>query len=329
MSGQARPNATLLVVLGPTGTGKSRAALEVARLLRGEIVGCDAYQVYCGLDAATGKPPAEFRRAVPHHLVDHVDPRTDFSMADYVRAAEDAIHAIAGRGHVPLVVGGNGLYLRGLLRGVLKAPPRDPELRARLHRIIDKGGAPRLWTWLARRDPDTARRLGPGDVQRLVRAIELARGDGANWSERLKQAGTWTSGQERYRTLKIGLDMARELHHERIDRRVDGFFAAGVVAEVERLLRQEVPREANAFKAIGYREVLRALERGRDPESVREEVRKNTRGYAKRQRTWFRAEPGVVWLDAAEPPSAIGRRVVELWRDLECADGRSNCVSPG
>ncbi len=327
MSGQARPNATALVVLGPTGTGKSRVALEVARLLRGEIVGCDAYQVYRGLDVATGKPPAEFRRALPHHLVDHVDPRTDFSMADYVRAAEQAITAIAGRGRVPLVVGGNGLYLRGLLRGVIEAPPRDPQLRARLHRIIEKGGAPRLWTWLGRRDPDTARRLRPGDMQRLVRAIELACGDGANWSERLQQAGTWSSGQERYRTLKIGLDMARELHHERIDTRVDGFFAAGLVAEVEELLRRGVPREANAFKAIGYREVLRALQVGTDPESVRDEVRRNTRRYAKRQRTWFRAEPGTVWLDAADEPSAIGRRVVDLWRELECTDGRSNCVS--
>ena len=321
MSGQARPNATLLVVLGPTGTGKSAAALEVARLLRGEIVGCDAYQVYRGLDAATGKPPAEFRRAVPHHLVDCVDPRTDFSMADYVRASERAIATIAGRGRLPLVVGGNGLYLRGLLRGVIEAPARDPELRARLHRIIDKGGASRLWTWLGRRDPEMARRLRPGDVQRLVRAIELARGDGANWSERLKRAGTWASGQERYRTLKIGLDMDRDLHRERIETRVDGFFAAGVVAEVERLLRQGVPRQANAFKAIGYREVLGAVQRGADPESVREEVRNHTRGYAKRQRTWFRAEPGVVWLDAAQEPSAIGRRVVELWRE------RSNCVS--
>ena len=162
-----------------------------------------------------------------------------------------------------------------------------------------------------------------------MRAIELAGGDGANWSERLKQAGTWASGRERYRTLKIGLDMDRALHRERIDRRVDGFFAAGVVEEVEGLLRQGVPRQANAFKAIGYREVLRAIQRGADPESVRDEVRNNTRGYAKRQRTWFRAEPGVVWLDAAQETSAIGRRVVELWRKLASADGRSNCVSRG
>ncbi len=316
MSGQARPNTTLLVVLGPTGMGKSRAALEVARLLRGEIVGCDAYQVYRGLDAATAKPSAEFRRAVPHHLVDCVDPRTDFSMADYVRAADRAIATIAGRGCVPLVVGGNGLYLRGLLRGVIEAPARDPELRTRLHRIIDRGGASRLFGWLGRHDPETARRLGPGDVQRLVRAIELARGDGGNWSERLRQAGTWASGRERYRTLKIGLSMDRDRHRERIDRRVEDFFAAGVVAEVEELLRQGVPRQANAFKAIGYREVLRAVERGVDPETVRDEVRKNTRRYAKRQRTWFRAEPGVVWLDAAEETSTIGRRVVELWREL-------------
>ncbi len=306
---------TLLVMLGPTGTGKSAAALEVARQLRGEIIGCDAYQVYRGLDAATAKPPEESRRAVRHHLLDCVDPRTDFSMADYVRAAERAIGAIAGRGHVSLVVGGNGLYLRGLLRGVMQAPGRDPDLRARLHRIVERGGVSRLWRWLARHDPETAGRLGPGDVQRLVRAIELARGDGANWSERLRQAGTWASGRERFQTLKIGLDMDRDLHRQRIDSRVDGFFAAGVVDEVKGLLRQGVPPQANAFKAIGYREVLRAVQRGADPESVRDEVRKHTRRYAKRQRTWFRAEPGVVWLDAAQPTRAIGLRVVELWRE--------------
>ena len=127
--------------------------------------------------------------------------------------------------------------------------------------------------------------------------------------------------------MKIGLDMERERHRERIDRRVDGFFAAGVVQEIEGLLRDGVPAHSNAFMAIGYREVLRAVRDGVDPESVRDEVRKKTRRYAKRQRTWFRAEPGVVWLDAEQEPSAVGRRVVELWRERIRQDAGGNPVS--
>lgn len=313
MTGQAGPVPTLLVVLGPTGARKSEVALELARVLSAEIVGCDAFQVYRGLDAATGKPSAKSRREVPHHLVDCVDPRTDFSMADYVRAADRAIEGIVGRARVPIVVGGNGLYLRGLLRGFIEGPGRDPELRARLHRIIDRGGSGRLWSWLERHDPESAKRLPPADTQRVIRAIELVRAEGAPWSERLRQSGTWGSGRERYGTLKVGLDREREAHGKWLDRRVDGFFDAGVADEVERLLGEGVPREANAFKAIGYREILGALERGAPARSVMNDVRHNTRRYAKRQRTWFRAEPDVVWLDAAEEPRRIAGRILELW----------------
>jgi tRNA dimethylallyltransferase len=314
MTDSALPLAAVLVVLGPTGTGKSDVALEVARALDGEIVGCDALQVYRGLDAATAKPTAAARRSVRHHLVDCVDPRTDYTMADYVRAADGAVAAVVARGRLPLVVGGTGLYLRGLLRGFIDAPARDPELRSRLHRIVDRGGTERLRGWLRRHDPASERRIPAADVQRLVRAIELASAGGASWSDRLRERGTWSSGAERYRSLKIGLDLDREQHGERLDVRVDRFFDAGLVEEVHGLLQQGVPRETNAFKAIGYREVLHALDHGKEPEKVRDEVRRNTRRYARRQRTWFRAEPGVVWLDAALEAPILAERIVELWR---------------
>jgi len=321
MTTPARPLTAVLVLLGPTGTGKSDVALEVARLLDGEIIGCDALQVYRGLDAATAKPPPAARRAVRHHLVDCVDPRTDYTMADYARAADGAVAAVVSRGRVPLVVGGTGLYLRGLLRGIIEAPARDPELRGRLYRIVERGGTERLRGWLRRHDPASERRIPAADVQRLVRAIELARG-GASWSDRLRDGGTWGTGVGRYRSLKIGLDMDRERHGARLDARVDGFFEAGLVGEVRALLQGGIPKEANALKAIGYREVLRAIDRGEDPEAVRDEVRHNTRRYAKRQRTWFRAEPGVVWLDATTEAAALAERIVELWRRRVMTGGR-------
>jgi len=303
----------LLVVLGPTGTGKSDLAMALAGALEGEIVGCDALQVYRGFDRATAKPSLEDRRRVAHHLVDCVDPRIDFSLADYVRDAEIAIDAIRERGRLPIVVGGTGLYLRGLLYGVMPAPPRDPQLRARLRRVVERGGHARLRRWLARRDPDSAARIAAGDTQRTVRALEILLSD-ASWSQRLASSGTWAGGDERFGSLKIGLDMDRESLRSRLDARVERFFEEGLVEEVRDLLNRGVPRTANAFKAIGYREVLRAIEEGTTIDTVIDEVRKNTWRYSKRQRSWFRKERGVAWLDGRDATSILLASALRLWR---------------
>jgi tRNA dimethylallyltransferase len=304
---------SLLAILGPTGTGKSELAVRLAEELEGEIIGCDALQVYLGLDAATAKPSAEQRARVPHHLVDCIDPRLDFNMADYVREAERLISEIDARGRLPIVAGGSGMYLRGLLRGVVDAPPRDTGLRQRLRAIAERKGTPSMHRWLSRRDPDSAERIAPGDTQRLLRAMELLLSGDLTWSERLSRQGSWASGEDRYRALKIGLDMERTLLVGRIDARAECFMGAGLVEEIEHLLRDGVPRTANAFKAIGYREVLSARGPGFDAAAVVEEIKRNTRRYAKRQRTWFRKEPGVVWLDAAEDIDRLVARVVMLY----------------
>jgi tRNA dimethylallyltransferase len=314
MTGPVRPAPELLVMVGPTGTGKSAFALDLAEALNGEIIGCDALQIYRGLDAATAKPSLEDRRRVRHHLIDCIDPCHDFTLADYVKRAEGAILQIQERGSIPLVVGGTGMYLRGLLRGVLAAPPRDDELRRRLRGIAGRGGSRHLRKWLERFDPDSARRIPPADLQRTIRAIELARTPGANWSERLKGEGTWDGARERYSSLKIGLDLDREALHRTLDARVDAFFSSGLVDEVRRLLREGVPASANAFKAIGYREVLRSLERGDDPDRVREAVKRSTRRYSKKQRTWFRGENDVEWLDSREDGTQLVEHIVRLWR---------------
>jgi len=302
----------LLVIVGPTGTGKSGLAVRVAERVGGEIIGCDAIQVYRGLDVATAKATADERDRVPHHLVDCVAPSVDYTLADYVRDADRAVADVAGRGRTPIVVGGTGLYLRGLLRGVIEAPARQPVLRARLHRLADRHGPQRLHRWLCRLDPGTASRLGPGDSQRIVRAIELGL-SGGTWSRRLAEQGTWSDSAERYPTRKFGLDCERETLHARLDARVLGFFERGLVDEVRRLLASGLAPEANAFKAIGYREVIRALAAGDDPALVREQVARNTRRYAKRQRTWFRSEPGVRWLDAARGED-LADEIARSWR---------------
>jgi len=315
----------ILVLCGPTGTGKSTLAVRVAERLQGEVVGCDALQVYRGLDAATAKPSRAERERVPHWLVDMVDPRRDYSVADYVRDADAAIAAILARGHVPVVAGGTGMYLRGLLKGIVAAPSRNDAFRRRLRARLARSGAPRLHRILARLDALSAARVERHDGQRIVRALELALSRGETWSARLTREGTWSRPGERYRALKFGLELPRDLLAERLAARVDTFFDADLPGEVERLLASGVPVSANAFKGIGYREMLEARAQGSDPQRAREAIVIATRQYAKRQRTWFRSEPGLVWLDAALGIDALTARVVAAWN---AARRRGGVFSP-
>ena len=284
--------------------------------MRGEVVGCDALQVYRGLDAATAKPGRLERDQAPHWLVDCVDPRRDYSLADYVRDADEAIAGILSRGRVPVVAGGTGMYLRGLLKGIVALPPRSEAIRARLRARLDRWGAPRLHRILARLDAASASRLAPRDGQRIVRALELALLRGETWSARLAAAGTWSHPAERYRALKFGLDLPQDVLAGRLASRVDAFFAADLPGEVERLLASGVPESANAFKGIGYRQMLRAKAEGSEPRQTRDAIVVATRQYAKRQRTWFRSEPGVIWLDASIGIDALTERVVAAWSAL-------------
>ena len=277
--------------------------------------------MYRGLDAATAKPSAEDRAAVPHWLIDVADPRRDYSVADYVREASDAVVSILGRGHVPIVAGGSGMYLRGLLKGIVAAPPRDEHLRARLRAMIARFGAPRLHRLLATLDAATATRIPKGDAQRIVRALELALPSGETWSETLARSGTWDRDGERFPALKFVLDLDRTALAERLAARVDAFLAAGLAGEVEHLLASGVPASANAFKGIGYREMLGARASGSDPKELREAIVVATRRYAKRQRTWFRKEPGLIPLDAAQGIDALSEQVAAAWREASRSGG--------
>jgi tRNA dimethylallyltransferase len=295
-----RPPGPLLVVVGPTAVGKSEFALQVCGRLGGEVVSVDSMQVYRGLDRGTAKPDPEARRAIPHHGIDLADPGQDFSLGEFVRMAGRAIAEIRGRGRLPVLVGGTGLYLRGLLKGLVEAPQRDQALRSRLRALAERRGPDRLHRLLARVDPEAARRLRPADRQRVVRALEVYFATGRGLSDRIRDA---PFGPDLYTTVKVGLRMRRADLYRRIDARVVGFFAAGLVEEVRGLLTAGHDGTSNAFKALGYKETLMHLRGAIDLKQAIVLTQQNTRRYAKRQMTWFRKEDGVAWFDV-EPGSA-------------------------
>ena len=292
----------LIVIVGPTASGKSRLALELARRRAAVLISADALQVYRGFDAATGKPTPEERAAVPHALLDVADPREPFSAGDFARAAEAILIEARAAGRRPIVVGGTGLYVRALLRGLFAGPARDEGLRLRLRGMARGGGPRRLHRLLTRLDPARAGRLAPLDLQRVIRALEIRLLTGRTYAAHLQaeQADLW-SGPDRHAAIKIGLEIDRTLLAERIAVRVRGFFAAGLVDEVRRLLASGVPPEANAFKAIGYREAIAVVQGTLNPADAVEATIRATRRYARRQMAWFRREPAVRWLDAADP----------------------------
>lgn len=271
--------------------------------------------MYRGLDAATAKPPADLMRVVPHHLVGHVDPRETYTVARYVDEADAAVAAIVGRGRVPVVAGGSGMYVWGLLYGLAAADPRDERLAARLRALVARHGPQALHRRLVGLDPASAARIAPRDRQRVVRAVELALAGGPTWSERLASHGTWARREPRYEAIVAVLDLGRDELSRRLDRRLDGFFARGLVEEVRGLLLAGVPADGNALKAIGYREVADALGRGDDPASpgVRDAVRRATRRYAKRQRTWYRRQRDALRLDASRPLGELVEAVARAW----------------
>lgn len=312
MSEGSPPRPRLLALVGPTGTGKSAIAVAAAQVLDGEIVNCDALQIYKRFRIGTSKPGPDQMGGVPHHLFDIREPVEAYSMAEYVRDAEVVLAEIAGRNRVPIVTGGTGLYLRALLRGILDSPSHDPALRVRMDRVQARYGTWKLHRCLVRLDPDSAGRLAPTDAQRIKRALDLALRSRSTWSERIRSEGTWDSRAERYDVLKIALDRPRPDLRQRLAVRVHEFFEQGWVEEVEALLGAGVPESAHAFQAIGYREILQAIQAGEDPLERIPKIVQGTVRYAKRQRTWFRREPGIRWLDAGDP--RLLDRVLELWR---------------
>jgi len=300
--------APVVVVTGPTASGKTPAALELAERFEGEIVNADSMQVYRGLDVGTAKPSAAERSRVPHHLFDVVDPDVQYDAGRYAREAADAIAAIHARGHVPFVVGGSGLYVRALLEGLSVGVGRDPELRRALedeHERARAAGDPeRLHRRLAEIDPTSARALHPNDRVRLVRALELHAATGVAPS--VVQRGA--RAERPWRVLQLALDPGREALALRIDRRCEAMLAGGLLQEVRRLRDLGYGPELPSMRAIGYRHLQPVIDGLDTLAGILEPMQRDTRRFARRQRTWLRGVAGVEWF-APEPLEALVLRV--------------------
>jgi tRNA dimethylallyltransferase len=301
----------LLVVCGPTAVGKTAVAVHLAARIGIEVVSADSRQVYRGMDVATGKPTRAERAAVAHHLLDVIGPDERYHAARFRREALESIDAIRSRGRLPVVVGGTGLYIRALLRGLDPAPPADPELRARLEAVAAESGVATLHARLAALDPDAAQRLHPNDRVRIIRAIEKhGRGGG--------EEASWTRAVPPWRVLLFGLGQERGVLNRRLEERARGMLAGGMMDEVRHLLEAGYDEDAPGMAGIGYRQFA-AVARGRLTESQAFALMvRDTRRYAKRQVTWFTREPGIRWLDMGEaggPEGAAERIVKEVTRE--------------
>ncbi|HUO87354.1 MAG TPA: tRNA (adenosine(37)-N6)-dimethylallyltransferase MiaA [Thermoanaerobaculia bacterium] len=298
----------VLAILGPTASGKSDLGMKVAAEVGGEIVNADALQVYRGLDIGTAKPTAEERRAVPHHLLDLLEPEERFSAGEFARLGRQAIAEIRRRGCLPIVVGGSGFYLQALFEGLSPLPPADPELRRQLAERAADEGVDVLHAELVAVDPATARRLPAADVQRVVRALEVALSTGRPLSQWIADR---PAGRDPLPSVRIALTLPRALLYDRIASRVAQMLSQGWVEEVRGLLDRGLDPDAPAFQAIGYRQIVRHVRGDWDLDTAAAETVRATRRFAKRQLTWFRGDPEVRWFDPRQLSAGIPE-VLEL-----------------
>jgi tRNA dimethylallyltransferase len=302
----ADPLAVLL--LGPTGSGKTALSLALARRFGGEIVSCDSVAVYRGMELGTAKPAKEDRERLPHHLIDVVEPDQFFTAGEYCRQARAALREIAGRGKLPIVTGGTGLYLRALTDGLFAGPERQHELRARLEKSRKRHGEGWLHRLLCRLDPASAARIHANDTPKLIRAIEVCLAERKPLSEVL--ARDPLTG---FRLLRIGLNPPRQQLYEHLNRRAAAMFTAGLIEETRGLLDRYGP--VKALDSLGYRQALRVLRESWAVEEAIAAARQGHRNYAKRQLTWFRREPEVTWIEGFGDDAETLRAAAKLVED--------------
>ena len=297
----------VIAIAGPTASGKSELGIKIARELNGEIVNCDSVQVYQGIQIATAKVPLDERRGIPHHLIDFVSPHINYTAGDWAREATTVIEDIQGRGRVPILVGGTGLYLRALRNPFFVSPQTDEELRGRLNQLRERRGVEHLHRLLRRIDPQSAEELYPRDWPRVQRAIEVRLQTGQAIS---LQKGTRPEPHQSTLGLSlIVLNPPRDALYKRINERTEKHFADGLVEEVKTLLGQGVPAGSNALGAHGYRRVVEYLQGKRSLESAVEQTKLDVRHYAKRQLTWFRRESGGHWFEGFGEAEKVQRAV--------------------
>jgi len=279
-------------VAGPTASGKTEYAIQLAERLGGEIVSADSMQIYKYMDIGSAKPTQQERARARHWLIDEIDPRTPFNVADYQKLALRYIQDIASRGKVPIVCGGTGLYINSLVYDMdFSAPEGDDDYRQKV--FSEEGGdAQRIHDRLKRLDPDAASEIHVNNVKRALRAIERLE----NGEERLARFADATAPSKVLEPVMYGLDMERSRLYERINIRVDRLFEAGLAEEVLRLMDMGFTAKDVAMKGIGYKEIIEAVQNGMPPESAAETIKANTRHYARRQLIWFRRYPQIEWI---------------------------------
>ena len=313
----------ILALVGPTGSGKTQTAIRICQALDAEIVSMDSMQIYRGMDIGTAKPTPQERTAAPHHMIDVAEPDELFTVSMYREMAMRAIDDILARGRLPLLVGGTGLYLQAISYELsLGERGADSAMRQALRQIAQEPDGPwRLHERLKAVDPQSAQKLHPNDVRRVIRALEIYESSGKAKSEQADEARQ----EGPYHVLVYGLTMPREQMYARINARVDAMVASGLVEEVQRLLARGIePRqEGGAMQAIGYKEIVAAL-RGEMPmDKAIDLIKQGTRRYAKRQWTWFRRDPRTVWFDWSAYPTgdALTQALIERMRsDLSVAE---------
>jgi len=301
-----------LAIVGPTGTGKSQLALDVAERLGGEIVNADAMQFYRGMDIGTAKLPVAARRGIPHHQLDVLDVTETATVARYQDAAAADIEEIAARRRVPVLVGGSMLYIQSLL-DEWQFPTTDPAVRAKWERRLAEVGVGSLHNELAGRDPAAAASILPTDGRRIVRALEVVELTGQPFAASAPVIGT-----PRWDTVIIGLDCETELLDQRLAQRTETMFAEGLVEEVTGLLGRGLREGVTASRALGYAQVLDDLDAGGDGDAAREPTFIGTRRYVRRQRSWFRRDHRIQWLDAsrAVDNADVVAAALRAWRHV-------------
>ena len=281
----------LVVILGPTASGKTALSLSLAEKFGGEIVNCDSVAMYREFDIGTAKPSLAERSRAPHHLLDCVDPIQDVTAGEYARQARQVLQEIKSRGHLPIVVGGTGLYLRALLEGLFAGPQRSEELRERLRERASRRGSPYVHKILSRLDGATAEKIHANDTPKLIRAIEVC------LASRQKVSDLWQQGRDPlrgFRILRLGLDPDRAALYRRINQRAEQMLKGGLIEETEKLIEKYGSR-ARPLGSLGYKQAAELLRGEHSREQALSMIQQAHRNYAKRQMTWFRREPEVMW----------------------------------